>query len=246
MIKFFSKIRYDLMEKNKTGRYFKYAIGEIVLVVIGILIALQINNWNEDRKSANLEEAILIDLKQDLIVTEKLMENNLNQNKLNLNNLESIIYNIDNEISYSKQMDTLFSSLNSWSSPYPIMTAYEIFKNTGVETITDKLIKEKTITLYESTFTFLNDDYDRAEWAFFETVTNPFISKNFAYDILYEREVLTPNRYEELVKNPEFKNIITFVQNLRKSGLKVYSNAIDEIQELIELIDKELENRTNK
>ncbi|MDO1501191.1 DUF6090 family protein [Winogradskyella maritima] len=38
------------MEQNKTGRYFKYAIGEIILVVIGILIALQINNWNEDRK----------------------------------------------------------------------------------------------------------------------------------------------------------------------------------------------------
>ena len=48
MIKFFRKIRYDLMEKNKTGKYFKYAIGEIVLVVIGILIALQINNWNEN------------------------------------------------------------------------------------------------------------------------------------------------------------------------------------------------------
>ena len=38
------------MEENKTGKYLKYAIGEIVLVVIGILIALQINNWNEERK----------------------------------------------------------------------------------------------------------------------------------------------------------------------------------------------------
>jgi hypothetical protein len=44
MIKFFSKLRYGLMEKNKTGKYLKYAIGEIVLVVIGILIALSINN----------------------------------------------------------------------------------------------------------------------------------------------------------------------------------------------------------
>ena len=58
MIKFFRKIRYNLMETGKTGkpafaagRYFKYAIGEIVLVVIGILIALQINNWNEVRKN---------------------------------------------------------------------------------------------------------------------------------------------------------------------------------------------------
>lgn len=40
------------MSENKTGKYFKYAIGEIVLVVIGILIALQINNWNESRKNA--------------------------------------------------------------------------------------------------------------------------------------------------------------------------------------------------
>ena len=45
MLKFYRKIRYDLIEKNKTGKYLKYAIGEIILVVIGILIALSINNW---------------------------------------------------------------------------------------------------------------------------------------------------------------------------------------------------------
>ena len=44
MIKLFRKIRYDLMGKNKTGKYLTYAIGEIILVVIGILIALSINN----------------------------------------------------------------------------------------------------------------------------------------------------------------------------------------------------------
>jgi len=48
MIKFFRKIRQNLLRENKTGKYFKYAIGEITLVVIGILIALQINNWNEN------------------------------------------------------------------------------------------------------------------------------------------------------------------------------------------------------
>ena len=55
MIKFFRKIRYNLMSKNKTGKYFKYAIGEILLVVIGILIALQINTWNQQRLSKKME-----------------------------------------------------------------------------------------------------------------------------------------------------------------------------------------------
>ncbi len=51
MIKIFRKIRQNLLLEGKTGRYFKYALGEIVLVMIGILLALQVNNWNELRKS---------------------------------------------------------------------------------------------------------------------------------------------------------------------------------------------------
>ncbi len=70
MIKFFRKIRYDLMEKNKTGQYLKYAIGEIILVVIGILIALSINNWNnkvQDEKLSNLYyQELLLDVENDL------------------------------------------------------------------------------------------------------------------------------------------------------------------------------------
>jgi hypothetical protein len=66
MIKFFRKIRYNLMEQNKTGKYLKYAIGEIILVVIGILIALQINNWNENRKSSKIRNNYYKQVVQDL------------------------------------------------------------------------------------------------------------------------------------------------------------------------------------
>ena len=61
MIKFFRHIRQNLIMENKTSKYFKYAIGEIVLVVIGILIALQINNWNENRKNNLWEQQFLTD-----------------------------------------------------------------------------------------------------------------------------------------------------------------------------------------
>ena len=74
MIKFFRRIRYDLMEKNKTGKYFKYAIGEIVLVVIGILIALQINNWNEVRKSKTKATTILKEIRSDMVKDLEIIE----------------------------------------------------------------------------------------------------------------------------------------------------------------------------
>jgi len=71
-MKFFRKIRYGLMEKNKTGKYFKYAIGEIILVVVGILIALQINTWNELRKDSKSELNALMDLKQEFSKNTKI------------------------------------------------------------------------------------------------------------------------------------------------------------------------------
>lgn len=65
MIKFFRNIRQNLLLENKTGKYFKYAIGEIVLVVIGILIALQINNLNEERKTENKRQVYYKQILQD-------------------------------------------------------------------------------------------------------------------------------------------------------------------------------------
>lgn len=66
MIKFFRRIRYDLIDKNKTAKYLKYAIGEIILVVIGILIALSINNWNQLKQDQKLETNYLKGIKTNL------------------------------------------------------------------------------------------------------------------------------------------------------------------------------------
>jgi hypothetical protein len=82
MIKFFRSIRQDLLEKSNTGKYIKYALGEIVLVVIGILIALSINSWNEGRKETKIAREILLgiknDLKRDNILLDSLIRNNAN------------------------------------------------------------------------------------------------------------------------------------------------------------------------
>ncbi|WP_167616852.1 DUF6090 family protein [Maribellus sediminis] len=72
MIRFFSKIRYQLAAENKVAKYLRYAVGEILLVVIGILIAVQVNNWNEARKERIQEhllvQSIISDLKMDTLM----------------------------------------------------------------------------------------------------------------------------------------------------------------------------------
>jgi hypothetical protein len=67
MIKFFRKTRQKLLAENKFSKYLIYAIGEIVLVVIGILIALQINNWNDARKLQNNMKSVYSIIKTDLL-----------------------------------------------------------------------------------------------------------------------------------------------------------------------------------
>ena len=113
MIKFFRKIRYNLMEQNKTGKYFKYAIGEILLVIIGILIAVSINGWNEERKLKIEEQAILKDLKQEM--------------ETNLEALEIVIEEHEKSFEAAKEMRALFGNRDAFNK-MPDSTYASIFR----------------------------------------------------------------------------------------------------------------------
>ncbi|WP_406682984.1 DUF6090 family protein [Seonamhaeicola sp. MEBiC1930] len=90
MIKFFRRIRQKLLAENRFSKYLLYAIGEIILVVIGILIALQINNWNEIKKQRERELHYLSNIKKDLI--------------LNLNDLDSYISKRESQVKSAKNV----------------------------------------------------------------------------------------------------------------------------------------------
>ena len=85
MIKFLRKIRQNLLSEGKTAKYLKYALGKIILVVIGILIALQVNNWNENRKNDKIEENYLISLKDEFEFNKQNLTTTVNLNDRNAN-----------------------------------------------------------------------------------------------------------------------------------------------------------------
>lgn len=91
MIKFFRKIRQKLLVENRFNKYLLYAVGEIILVVIGILIALQINNWNEQQKKKNLKNEYIVSLINDYKKDTTQINARLLRNKERLNRID-IIY----------------------------------------------------------------------------------------------------------------------------------------------------------
>jgi len=109
MIKFFRKIRYNLIEKNKTGKYLKYAIGEIVLVVIGILIALQINNWNEQRKLNSNDLQLCKELLNDAVADSIFFESR----HVGLGELKSVIHYILEKPELRKPDSVIFKIANA-------------------------------------------------------------------------------------------------------------------------------------
>lgn len=90
MLRFFRNIRQKLLEQEKVRKYLIYAVGEILLVVIGILIALQVNNWNEQRKESALTKTYLKALKEDLTLDMENFEFQIDDLSFQLAQIDSL------------------------------------------------------------------------------------------------------------------------------------------------------------
>jgi len=136
MIKFFRKIRQNLLIENKTGKYFKYAIGEIILVVIGILIALQINNWNENRKAEKIELTYLIRLKNDLEKDTLYLENKMQYLKGERAKIYQFVHQLYDVQKTEEEFKQLYFSQSFVTESLVLQTStYEELKNTGLTNI---------------------------------------------------------------------------------------------------------------
>jgi len=139
MIKFFRKIRYDLMEKNKTGKYLKYAIGEIILVVIGILIALSINNWNENQKSKKDERYILTEVLKNIEEDAGLVDDIILQRQKTKTAVISLRKFVNSETIFNDSLQLHLVNLLTFERYYPINNAYEILKSKGLQLSNNRL-----------------------------------------------------------------------------------------------------------
>lgn len=165
MINFFRKLRYDLMEKNKTSKYLLYAIGEIILVVIGILIALQINNWNEKQKNTQQELIILENIMQDL-KNDNVGLHNIIERRISKAASAEIMASYYNGVQINKLSDYYFHWTNVlyWEEHSPRNIAFKELVNSGnVSIIKNAGIRNSLLDIdasYEELFAVREHMYD--------------------------------------------------------------------------------------
>ena len=148
MIKFFRHIRRTLINQNQMGKYLKYAIGEIVLVMIGILLALQVNNWNENRKNRRYEREILSIINQNLKNDSIVLSNELNKSK-EANKLTDRLLKQVGRGNHGDSLNNWLGKIISFERFKSQSSAFEVLKSKGIDIISDKNLRLALISYYD-------------------------------------------------------------------------------------------------
>jgi len=238
MIKFFRKIRQNLLMENKTGKYLKYAIGEIVLVVIGILIALQINNWNDERKNNIKEYNLLTEMLGNLKTDSIDMIGNVARNTRVLKSAEAIQNQLENRIPWSDTMATHYSRLNTYISKIAIVrSSYENLKSVGFEIIRNDSLRGKIHELYAQQYPFVERmESEHAEAMKYSVLLPQLTSKVKSVGNRKSK----PLDLNALMNDNSFKETIILYINAQKGFISLYQN-LQQLQfELIQMIEQEI------
>jgi hypothetical protein len=230
------------METGKTGKYLKYAIGEILLVVIGILIALWINNKNQEYTNSKIARTYLADFKRDLEADIHTLEKNILKNDIMIKNADSIMIASRKKVLSEKEKNSFLNWVNSLMGEtyyVPEKTTIRQFESSNSsQLITSKTLKDQLFTYYTA---------------------NDVNENNFEKSIqLYQHNYLTKDLmkvYKNLGQNSTSSNIIAqkfndefdlataifFKQNLTTNQNKQYGIFKEKALDLIKLINSELE-----
>ena len=263
MIKFFRKIRQRLLTENKFNKYLLYAIGEIILVMVGILLALQVNNWNESRKDNIKEQQILRQLKEEYNANLLQLEQKITHRKkiieaatqilqyidqpldVNTNNLNSQLNVMIGSPAFKPIENNLISSgnilliknekLNRLLSAWPT----EVKDIQVIERIWFTKMWESVIPLF-SDFRILRDafykwwnDEQNLKWILEGTNTNPF----------QEPKSSKALKTSEILKNRELEGIISVAVSVNYAANLQSQVVRNRILEILELLNNEIAER---
>jgi hypothetical protein len=221
MLTFFRTIRKGLLGQGQTRRYIFYAIGEILLVMVGILLALQVNNWNEWRINKKKEIAILHSLKSGLEKDLIDLEGNIEIHERTDESCTLLIDYMNQGLPYHDSLAVHFNYTVGSSVFWHTTSAFQTLKSAGVDLISNSALRDEIINLYDGQYEFLHE----VETQYVERIsesTNIFLRSRFydSYNFdFYHPQLLgnmVPVDYESLKNDLEYLYFLKSTKNFNK------------------------------
>ncbi|MDG1277837.1 MAG: DUF6090 family protein [Algoriphagus sp.] len=251
MISFFRKIRQKLLQQNQVTRYLVYALGEIVLVVIGILIALQVNNWNIERNDRIAEKNALQDLKEEFSDQAKKLANAQKRRELSidffsrkLNYMKSGM--LDSLIVYHPILNLGNTTLNA-----PNGVINSLISSGQINLISNDSLKYRLASWSEAVEDVREEEDNH--FRFVGTEFLPYLERNLPLTIvnfqlvnengeqLFYSENQVKDFYAKMIRDLEYQNLCIMNSNWNQIAILEYSDLQKDLDHIRTLIENELE-----
>ncbi len=211
MIKLFSQIRQQLISQNSFRKYLLYALGEIFLVMIGILMALQVNTWNEERKSRKTEINIYEEIQDDLNTSLQDLETGLETHTERLNMSVKLRDHLINKNPLTDSVVVYLRNTNNDDQFFPKTSGFEALKSVGLRTLRNDTLRENITNLYQLGFErVVGLGRDKAPIRNFEFMT-PFTDK-----------------YSQLIDGSGY-----YLPNFQNDSIFIYPTMIRDYEEML-------------
>ena len=245
MIRFFRQIRQILLTDNKFSKYLLYAVGEILLVVIGILIALQVDNWNEERELRVEELKILKEFRESLAKDSAFLQGSKYTYEKARNSMEYLISYMDKDLPYTDSLKYHFANITfDWGLQYDLST-YEIFKSKDLKLISNESLRSKIITYYiysEGLGMRLANRYSTIIDDASKTILNKHFDQMWEVRIDDLQGEMIPLDYETLKKDGQFRYFLKTLRNQNYWLIEGPTIQSEEFySEIVEEIEREID-----
>ena len=254
MIKFFRKIRQNLLSEKKFSKYLTYAIGEIVLVVIGILIALSINNWNIEKQERKTEKINLMALQREFIQNKNILNEVIERNTLNIDGAKKLIESFKSGVS-----DTISEKTIAYNTYQAFGNEINFTPNTGV---LSEIISSGELGLIQNQelkhkFAAFGSWIGKIKQQEGEVLTHRQNNTNYIIDhgnykslytslgrdLNWETPLDSVNNRALVSSVGQLNRILLFQQSSYATTRDFYLPLKEEIEKILELIGSELENK---
>jgi len=234
MIKFFRKIRQKLIEGGNLKRYLIYAIGEILLVVIGILIALQINNWNQLKLENSKINNAIFELKENLIEDNNRLKALLEIRNGDYNAQKRIIKAFENGYAISDSIQSDLGRVMLIRDFYSIKNGYNTLKEIGMNKTRNKDLRNLIVYYYDVSLPHLFEQYEN-DFTEFDNVFTPYVRNHFKDWVFGEYGI--PRDYQFVSHDNYFLTSLKINLTNCQLTIDAIKNCRMVADEIIELID---------